>query len=923
LQVRIGIATGLVVVGDLIGSGGSLERGVVGETPNLAARLQALAEPGCVVLDENTQRLLRNLFKLQALGAVHLKGIPKPVLAYVALRKNSIESRFEARHASETAPLVGRTAEIQSLLQRWECAKQGKGQVVLLSGEPGIGKSRLTGTLIERVSPEAHVFLRYHCSPHDAHSALFPFVQRMEHAAGFEPNDSIGSKLTKLAALLEGTSTSAEDKSIFAEFLSLQPGDHFPRLDLSPSERRRRTFEAILARIETFAAQLPLLIVFEDVHWIDPSSLDLLDRMIDRVRDLPAQLVVTFRPEFAPRWTDRSHVGLLVLNRLDQDRSRDLVLQALDGSSLSSEVVEEIVARTDGVPLFLEELVRSIIESASEEAVHRQISATPVARLAVPATLHGSLMARLDRLEGAKEVAQISAAIGREFTYDLLFSVASLGEAELQASLNRLVEAGLLLRGGGVSNARFSFKHSLLQDAAYGTMLLRQRRRLHARIAKSLRDKFHDTRGTQPEIVAFHYMEADLKEEAIEWWFRAGERGLQRSNYKEAILSIEQALALSNALPQESERRKLLGRLNRMHGQALFHVKGQAAPETVAAFSRARELLSEQADNERFSIYWGTWVASFARAELDPMRQISESFLMDSVLQPQSAEANVAHRLYGVTRWFEGDYVGALPHLEKAVREYQELWGDEIEARFAYRADIVAKCCLAFVLWPMGELERASSLMEDALASASQNGHVPTIAITHTYALVFDTLRRNFDRTAILAERLISMSRESELPLFLAAGMIYLGWSQWRAGEHAGRTLLVEGLAKARDIGFCSYGPHNQTLLAELEAAAGEDKIALARLDEQLETIDRTGERWTAAEVHRLRGEILLRSGSSDREAEQALEAAVTTARDQQTRTFEFRASLSLAKLYRRTGRDELARDLLSSMVAFNEAGAY
>lgn len=673
--------------------------------------------------------------------------------------------------------------------------------------------------------------------------------------------------------------------------------------------------------MEAFAAQRPLLIVFEDVHWIDPSSLDLLDRMIDRVRDLPAQLVVTFRPEFAARWTDRSHVGLLVLSRLDQEQSRDLVLRTLAGPSLSSEIVEEIVARTDGVPLFLEELVKSILESTSEEAAHQQIYATPLARLAVPATLHGSLLARLDRLEGAKEVAQISAAIGREFTYDLLFSVADLREEELLSSLNRLVEAGLLVRDGGASSERFSFRHTLIQDAAYGTMPLRKRRHLHARIAKSLQHESNDTRDTQPEIVAYHYMEADLKEEAIEWWAQAGERALQRSNYKEAISSIEQALALSEALPQETDRRKLLGRLNRMHGQALFHVKGQAAPETVAAFSRARKLVSEQADNERFSIYWGTWVASFAQAELDPMRQISEAFLMDSVLQPLSGEANVAHRLYGVTRWFEGDYVGALPHLEKAVREYQKQWGDEIEARFAYRADIVAKCCLAFVLWPMGEMERAVSLMEDALTSASRKGHVPTIAITYTYALVFDALRRKLDRTAILAERLISMSRELELPLFLAAGMIYLGWSRWSAGEHAARPLLEEGLAKARDIGFRSYGPHNQTLLAELEASVGEDEIALARLHEQLETIDRTGERWITSEVHRLRGEILLRSGSSDREAEQALKAAITAASNQQTRTFEFRAALSLAKLYRRTGRDELARDLLSPMAEFNDAG--
>ena len=535
LQTRVGIATGVVVVGDLIGSGAAQEQAVVGETPNLAARLQGLAEPNSVVIAESTRKLLGNLFEFKHLGASELKGIAEPVRAWAALRASSVASRFQALHASGLTELVGREEEIELLLRRWSKAKTGEGQVVLLSGEAGIGKSRLTAALLERLATEPHTRLRYFCSPQHTDSALYPIIGQMERAAGLTHGDTAQVKLDKLDALLAQTLTSRQDAGLFAEMLSLPNDGRYPVLDLIPEQRRQRTLEALTAQLAGLARQKPAMMIVEDAHWIDPTSLEVFGRTVDRIKTLPAALIVTFRPEFNPPWAGRSHVTSLALNRLGERETAAIIAHLVGNKELPTNVMAQIVERTDGIPLFVEEMTKAVLEAQSQGAVEHLAATVPSSALAVPASLQASLMARLDRLGPAKEVAQIGAAIGREFSHALLAAVMLKPEAELGSALDRLVAAGLLFRQGAAPRASYLFKHALVQDAAYGTLLREPRRTLHARIAETLENQFAEIAENQPELLARHCTEAGLTEKAAGLWGKAGQRSLERSALVETI----------------------------------------------------------------------------------------------------------------------------------------------------------------------------------------------------------------------------------------------------------------------------------------------------------------------------------------------------------------------------------------------------
>ena len=552
LQVRIGIATGLVVVGDLIGMGAAQEQAVVGDTPNLAARLQALAEPNMVVIAEGTRRLLGNLFEFEDLGAKNLKGIAGPVRAWAALRASSAEGRFEALHTTGLTALVGREEELELLLRRWSRAKSGEGQVVLLSGEAGIGKSRLTAALLDRLSGEAHTRLRYFCSPQHTDSAFYPIIGQMERAAGLAHDDKPQAKLDKLDAVLAQTSTSTEDAALFAEMLSLPNDGRYPALELAPEQRRQRTLEALTSQLAELARQQLVLMIFEDAHWVDPTSLEVLGRTVDWIKTFPALLIVTSRPEFNAPWVGQSHVTSLTLNRLREREAAAIIAHLVGNKGLPADVLAEIVERTDGIPLFVEEMTKAVLEAESEGAARRTVAAVPSPALAVPASLHASLMARLDRLGPAKEVAQIGSAIGREFSHALLASVARKSEAELGSALERLVQAGLLSRQGMPPQASYLFKHALVQDAAYGTLLREPRRALHARIAKAIESQFAQIAETQPETLARHCTEAGLIEKAATLWGKAGLRSLESSALVEAVAQLTRALDQIASLPGDA-----------------------------------------------------------------------------------------------------------------------------------------------------------------------------------------------------------------------------------------------------------------------------------------------------------------------------------------------------------------------------------
>jgi class 3 adenylate cyclase/tRNA A37 threonylcarbamoyladenosine biosynthesis protein TsaE len=577
LQTRIGIATGMVVVGDLIGTGSAQEQAVVGETPNLAARLQGIAEPNTVVIAASTRKLLGNLFELEDLGPKDLKGIGDRMPAWAALRPASVESRFEALHGSGLTELVGREEELELLLRRWSKAKMGEGQVVLLSGEAGIGKSRLTAALLEHLTTEPHTRLRYFCSPQHTDSAFYPIISQMERAAGLAHGDTAQVRLDKLDALLAQTSTSTAGVSLFADMLSLPNDGRYPALDMAPEQRRQRTLEALGSQVEALSRSKPVLMIFEDAHWTDPTSLEALSKVVDRIWNLRVLLIVTFRPEFEAPWIGLPYVTALTINRLAQRDTEAMINRVVGNNPLPARLRQDIIERTDGIPLFVEELTKAVLEGGNEGAAQRTVASIPSPTLDVPASLQASLMARLDRLGSAKDVAQVGAAIGREFSYALLSAVISRLEQQLASALDRLIQAGLLFRQGVPPHATYLFKHALVQDAAYGTLLREPRRALHARIAETLETSFSEIAESQPELLARHCAEAGLIEKAAALWGKAGQRSLQRSAAVEASEQLTRAVSQLALLPSSPALRRQEITLQVALANALMHTKGYAA----------------------------------------------------------------------------------------------------------------------------------------------------------------------------------------------------------------------------------------------------------------------------------------------------------------------------------------------------------
>jgi class 3 adenylate cyclase len=618
LQVRVGIATGLVVVGDLIGTGAAQEQAVVGETPNLAARLQALAEPGTVVIAPSTRRLTGGLFEYRDLGSVALKGFGGNVLAAQVLGAGAAESRFEALRAT-TTPLVGREEEIELLMRRWHQAKGGDGCVVLVSGEPGIGKSRIAETVAERISPEPHTRLRYFCSPHHQDSALYPSIAQLERAAGFRREDTSAQRLAKLEAVLsQGTNGLTEIVPLLADLLSISTGDRYLPLNVTPQKRKEKTLHAQLAWVEELAARQPVLMVFEDIHWSDPTTRESLDLLIDRIPALRVLLIITFRSEFPPPWIGHSHLTKLNLNRLRKWQCAEMIAHVAGGKALPKEIADQIVDRTDGVPLFIEELTKSVLESGVlTETGDRYEIGGRVPQLAIPATLQASLLARLDHLAPVREVAQIGAALGRQFSHELISAVASMPQRQVDDALAQLVSAELIFRRGTPPDAEYTFKHALVQDAAYDTLLRSRRQLLHAQIASTLEDCFPEIVAAQPALLAQHCAEAALIEKAVEYWLKAGRRAMAQWAITEAVAQLRKGLdLLLLSMPDGASRQEQELDLQMALGHALLATEGYAAPQAGQAFARARQLCEELHRPPKLRVLAGQFSFRLVRAEL-------------------------------------------------------------------------------------------------------------------------------------------------------------------------------------------------------------------------------------------------------------------------------------------------------------------
>jgi class 3 adenylate cyclase len=681
LAVRIGIATGLVVVGDLVGEGSAQEQAAIGETPNLAARLQALAQPAQIVVAGATRRLLGDLFRLTDLGRQIAKDFAEPVEAFVVEAVAVTESRFEAVRRRIT-DLVGRAAESALLRNRLCEAWAGAGQIVLLSGEAGIGKSRLGAQLAAEVADKPHTRLRYQCSPYHRDSVLHPFAAQLGRAARLASDDPAETQLDKLEAIL-APARIAETAPLFASLLSIPTGDRYPPLALSAAQQRRLTLAALLDRLEALAREKPVLMLFEDVHWADATSLEVLDLTVERVRALPVLALFTFRPEYEAPWTGLSHVTSIAVDRLAPAEVETLA-ERVAGRPLPPEVVAQIVAKTDGVPLFVEELTKTVIEGGLLVAEPQGWRLNgPLPPFAIPATLQDSLAARLDRLAPVKEIAQIGAAIGREFSYPLLRAVAGRDEPALRAALGQLEEAELLFRSGAPPDARYTFKHALVQDTAYETLLKSRRQILHRQIADALRAEFA---AAEPELVAHHLTQAGLDEPAIEWWGRAGDQASRRSAFKEEAAHLGKAIELADKLAGSAPSAATGS--NRLHlqtslGNALAWAKGYTALETSAAFARARELASREEDaSERLSAYYGLWVGHLHRNEPAPLREMAELFLREATARPDCPEILIGHRISGVTCLYFGDFPGAHGHFQKTVELYDQARHADFANRF-------------------------------------------------------------------------------------------------------------------------------------------------------------------------------------------------------------------------------------------------
>jgi class 3 adenylate cyclase/predicted ATPase len=933
LQTRVGIATGLVVVGDLIGQGEAQERGVVGETPNLAARLQGIAEPNTVVIAETTRRLIGNLFDLQDLGGQDVKGIGNHVRAWRALRAASVESRFEALRASGMTELVGREEELELLLRRWSKAKTGEGQVVLLSGEAGIGKSRLTAALLERLANEPHTRLRYFCSPQHIDSAFYPIIGQMERAAGLAHNDTAQVKLEKLDALLAQTSTSTQDVSLFAGMLSLPNDGRYPEFGLTSEERRQKTLKAFGSQMEALSRSKPVLMIFEDAHWADPTSAEAFSRVVDRLRTLRALLVLTFRPEFEPPWIGRPYVTALTINRLTHREVESIIDHVIGNKPLTENIRRDIIERTDGIPLFVEEMTKAVLEAGSEDAARRTAAAIPSQTLAVPASLQASLMARLDRLGPGKEVAQIGSAIGREFSHALLAAVVGKAKAELASALDRLVVAGLLFRQGVPPDARYLFKHALVQDAAYGTLLREPRRALHARIAEILESQFPEIAEHQPELVARHCTEAGLIEKASSLWGKAGQRSIERSALVEAIAQLTRALEQIATLPGTQALRREEIKLQVALIAPLLHVKGYSASDSKAAVERAHLLIEEaealgQPPEDPmllFVVLHGIWVANFVAFNGDVVRQLATQFLAVAEKQATTAPLLLAHRIMGPSLLCMGDIREARAHLDQAIALYDPPEHRPLATRFGEDQRVAILCWRSHALWALGYPEEALADADHALGDAREIGQAATVMFALWFTSQLHILCGNYAKVSAQADDLVTLADGKSAALWKAAGMQIKGCVLALTGEAAdGVHMITSSLAATRSAGTILWRPTVLSYVGRAYAELGQFDEAWRSISEAMALMETTKERQWEAEVNRIAGEIALTSSRQDVVAAEAyFERALSVARQQHAKSWELRAAMSLARLWRDQGRRDEAHDLLGPIYGwFNEGFA-
>jgi TOMM system kinase/cyclase fusion protein len=918
LAVRLGIHTGLVVVGE-IGGGGRQEHLAVGETPNVAARLQALAAPNTVVISVTTHRLVQTYFTYADLGMHALRGVATPVQVYRVLQASGAQTRLDVAAPRGLTPLVGRDAEVTLLLERWTQAKEGRGQVALLSGEAGIGKSRLVQVVKERVLGEPHVRWECRCSPYAQNSALYPVIDLMQRALHLQRDDAPEAKLGKLEGTLAQYHVSLpEVVPLFASLLSLPLPERYPPLTLTPQRQKQKTLEAVLTVLLTLAEQQPVLFIMEDLHWVDPSTLELLSLVVDQGPTARLFTLLTCRPEFRLPWSARSHLTQFTLSRLPRTQVEVMVERVAGGTVLPAEVRQQVVARTDGVPLFVEELTRMVLESGllHEREDHYELTG-PLPPLAIPTTLHDSLMARLDRLAAIKEVAQLGATLGRTFSYELLQAMTPLDDAALQQALAQLVAAELLYQRGVPPQATYFFKHALIQEAAYQSLLKSTRQQSHQRIAQVLEARFPETLETQPELLAYHYTEAGLSQQAIGYWQRAGEQALQHSANQEALAHLTRGLEVLTTLPDTPGRAQQELHMQTALSAAFMAVKGFAAPEVEDAYTRARELCLQVEDTPQlFSVLRGPWIFYSTRGEHRTARELAEQLLILAQHQHDPALLVEAYRTVGGALFHLGELASARTHLEDGIALY-DVQQHRAHA-FLYGQDpgVMSLSYVAWDLWLLGYPDQALQRMHQALTLAREISHPLSLASALTLATILYQLRREVQATHEYAKTTIALATEHEFPYWLACVLVLCGWALTEQGHVAeGIMQMRQGIAIRQATGAEVAQTLGLALLAEAYGRSGQPAEGLLALTEALVGVEKRGECFYEAELYRLQGELLLQqSRAHAAAAETCLLQALDVARRQQAKSLELRVAISLSRLWQQQGKRAAARQLLAEV---------
>jgi class 3 adenylate cyclase/predicted ATPase len=899
LEVRVGIHTGLVVVGEM-GGGDRHEQLALGKTPNIAARLESLASSNSIIISAATHRLVAGFFECDDLGTHSLKGVAEPMQIYRVLHESTARSRLEVAALSGLTPLVGREQEASLLLTQWHQMKEGAGRVILLSGEAGIGKSRMVQVLKERAAEEPDAWLtEIRCSSDHQNAAFHPIIDLLERVVlAFEPDDTPRERLKKIEGFLVQYGLPLQENApLLAALLSVSLGNSYLPANIPPERQKHHTIAALVSVLLQRASHQPVLLVIEDLQWADPLTLEMIKLIIDKVSGTRVLALLTFRPDFPVPWQNLPHVLTITLEHLRQQQTRDFVHRLAHGKTLPNEVLEQIVARTDGVPLFVEELTKMVLESGMliEHQNHFELAA-PLPPLAIPATLHDSLMARLDRMATVKEVAQLGATIGREFSYELLHLVSQLDHDRLQNELERLVAAGLLYETDTPPRTKYVFKHALIREAAYEALLKSTRQLYHARIGQVLAERFPHLAESRPELIAYHYTEARLFEIAVPFWYRAAQRASRRSLPDEAIVYLNKGLALIRAMPESPDKTQQELEFLISLGSALVVTKGHAASEVERTYACARERAMQLGEHPHlYSAVQGLSTYYLIRGEFQSAQALAEQALRLAARVQDPALLVESHHVLGTALFHLGYLKAARSNLEEGIALYEVQQHRAMVSRFGHDSGILCLCYLARILWFQGYPAQAQRRSAEAMVLARELEHPFSLALALTFAALVSQVRMEIHVTRELAEEAIALCTAHGFTFCLAMAAVLHGWALTELDQQqAGIAQIEEGIKAWQATGAELFRPHLLALLAESYGKAGRLEEGLQALAEAMTAAQKSGKRFYAAELNRLKGMLFMKTGRPKQEVEQCFYQALEIARNQQAKSLELRAAVGL-----------------------------